>query len=130
MAQQLHLTIYNSRSGFTVQGLMGSFMKVSVVGTGYMGVVTGTCLAKLGNDVVCLDVDPAKIQVLMDGGMPIYEPSLQDLVRRNMAAERLHFTTDVTKAVQHGIIQFIAVGTPPGEDGSTDLLRHALSRTI
>lgn len=96
-------------------------MKVSVVGTGYVGLVTGTCLAELGNDVVCLDLDPAKIQVLLDGGMPIYEPGLQNLVRRNMDAGRLHFTTDVSKAVQHGTIQFIAVGTPPGEDGSADL---------
>jgi len=96
-------------------------MKVTVVGTGYVGLVTGTCLAELGNDVVCLDLDAAKIQVLLDGGMPIYEPGLQDLVRRNMASGRLHFTTDVAKAVQHGTIQFIAVGTPPGEDGSADM---------
>ncbi len=96
-------------------------MKVTVIGTGYVGLVSGTCLAELGNDVVCLDVDPAKIKVLLDGGMPIYEPGLQDLVRRNVAAGRLHFTTDVVHAVQHGTIQFIAVGTPPGEDGSADL---------
>ncbi len=96
-------------------------MKVTVVGTGYVGLVSGTCLAELGNDVVCLDVDPAKIQVLLDGGMPIYEPGLHDLVRRNVAAGRLHFTTDVKHAVQHGTIQFIAVGTPPDEDGSADL---------
>ena len=96
-------------------------MKVTVIGTGYVGLVSGTCLAELGNDVVCLDVDAAKIQVLLDGGMPIYEPGLQDLVRRNVAAGRLHFTTDVAKAVQHGTIQFIAVGTPPDEDGSADL---------
>lgn len=96
-------------------------MKVTVVGTGYVGLVSGTCLAELGNDVVCLDVDPRKIQVLLDGGMPIYEPGLQDLVRRNAAAGRLHFTTDVKHAVQHGTVQFIAVGTPPDEDGSADL---------
>jgi len=96
-------------------------MKVTVIGTGYVGLVSGTCLAELGNDVVCLDVDVAKIQVLLDGGMPIYEPGLQDLVRRNVAAGRLHFTTDVEKAVHHGTIQFIAVGTPPDEDGSADL---------
>ena len=96
-------------------------MKVTVIGTGYVGLVSGTCLAELGNDVVCLDVDPKKIQVLLDGGMPIYEPGLQDLVRRNVAAGRLHFTTDVKHAVQHGTIQFIAVGTPPDEDGSADL---------
>ena len=96
-------------------------MKVTVIGTGYVGLVSGTCLAELGNDVVCLDVDAAKIQVLLDGGIPIYEPGLQDLVRRNVAAGRLHFTTDVEKAVHHGTIQFIAVGTPPDEDGSADL---------
>jgi UDPglucose 6-dehydrogenase len=96
-------------------------MKVTVIGTGYVGLVSGTCLAELGNDVVCLDIDPEKIRVLMEGGMPIYEPGLQDLVRRNVAAGRLHFTTDVEKAVHHGTIQFIAVGTPPDEDGSADL---------
>lgn len=96
-------------------------MKVTVVGTGYVGLVSGTCLAELGNDVVCLDVDPEKIRILLDGGMPIYEPGLHDLVRRNVAAGRLHFTTDINMAVQHGTIQFIAVGTPPDEDGSADL---------
>lgn len=96
-------------------------MKVTVIGTGYVGLVSGTCLAELGNDVVCLDVNADKIQVLLDGGMPIYEPGLQDLVRRNVAAGRLHFTTDVALAVHHGTIQFIAVGTPPDEDGSADL---------
>lgn len=96
-------------------------MKATVVGTGYVGLVSGTCLAELGNDVVCLDVDASKIKVLQDGGIPIYEPGLQDLVRRNVAAGRLQFTTDVEKAVHHGTIQFIAVGTPPDEDGSADL---------
>ena len=96
-------------------------MKVTVIGTGYVGLVSGTCLAELGNDVVCLDIDPEKIKVLQDGGIPIYEPGLQDLVRRNVAAGRLHFTTDVAQAVAHGTIQFIAVGTPPDEDGSADL---------
>lgn len=96
-------------------------MKVTVVGTGYVGLVSGTCLAELGNDVVCLDVDANKIKVLQEGGIPIYEPGLQDLVRRNVAAGRLQFTTDVEKAVHHGTIQFIAVGTPPDEDGSADL---------
>lgn len=96
-------------------------MKVTVIGTGYVGLVSGTCLAELGNEVVCLDIDPEKIKVLQEGGIPIYEPGLQDLVRRNVAAGRLHFTTDVAKAVAHGTIQFIAVGTPPDEDGSADL---------
>ncbi|KAB2928698.1 MAG: UDP-glucose/GDP-mannose dehydrogenase family protein [Dechloromonas sp.] len=96
-------------------------MKITVVGSGYVGLVSGTCLAEVGNDVLCLDVDPEKIRILQEGGIPIYEPGLQDMVRRNVAAGRLHFTTDVEKAVQHGTIQFIAVGTPPDEDGSADL---------
>ena len=96
-------------------------MKITVVGTGYVGLVSGTCLAEVGNDVLCLDVDPAKIKILEDGGIPIYEPGLQEMVTRNVAAGRLHFTTDVEKAVKHGTIQFIAVGTPPDEDGSADL---------
>ena len=96
-------------------------MKITVVGTGYVGLVSGTCLAEVGNDVLCLDVDPNKIRILEDGGIPIHEPGLLEMVRRNVAAGRLHFTTDVEKAVQHGTIQFIAVGTPPDEDGSADL---------
>lgn len=96
-------------------------MKVTVVGTGYVGLVSGTCLAEVGNDVLCLDVDPAKIRILEEGGIPIFEPGLQEMVRRNVAAGRLHFTTDVDKAVDFGTIQFIAVGTPPDEDGSADL---------
>jgi UDPglucose 6-dehydrogenase len=96
-------------------------MKITVVGTGYVGLVSGTCLAEVGNDVLCLDVDPAKIKILEEGGIPIYEPGLQEMVSRNVAAGRLHFTTDVEKAVKHGTIQFIAVGTPPDEDGSADL---------
>ncbi len=96
-------------------------MKVTVVGTGYVGLVSGTCLAEVGNDVLCLDVDPEKIRILEEGGLPIFEPGLQEMVRRNVAAGRLSFTTDIGKAVQHGTIQFIAVGTPPDEDGSADL---------
>ncbi|MBL8429941.1 MAG: UDP-glucose/GDP-mannose dehydrogenase family protein [Dechloromonas sp.] len=96
-------------------------MKITVVGTGYVGLVSGTCLAEVGNDVLCLDVDPEKIRILDEGGIPIFEPGLQEMVRRNVAAGRLHFTTNVEKAVQHGTIQFIAVGTPPDEDGSADL---------
>ncbi|MGB4467645.1 MAG: UDP-glucose/GDP-mannose dehydrogenase family protein [Azovibrio sp.] len=96
-------------------------MKVTVVGTGYVGLVSGTCLAEVGNDVLCLDVDPDKIRILEAGGLPIFEPGLQEMVRRNVAAGRLHFTTDVDKAVDFGTIQFIAVGTPPDEDGSADL---------
>ncbi|WP_026435366.1 UDP-glucose/GDP-mannose dehydrogenase family protein [Acidovorax sp. JHL-9] len=96
-------------------------MKVTVIGTGYVGLVSGACLAEVGNDVLCLDLDREKIQVLEAGGIPIYEPGLQDMVQRNVAAGRLHFTTDVARAVQHGTLQFIAVGTPPDEDGSADM---------
>jgi UDPglucose 6-dehydrogenase len=96
-------------------------MKISVVGTGYVGLVSGACLADVGNDVLCLDLDAGKIQILEEGGIPIYEPGLQEMVRRNVAAGRLHFTTDIEKAVRHGTVQFIAVGTPPDEDGSADL---------
>ncbi len=96
-------------------------MKISVVGTGYVGLVTGTCLAEVGNDVLCLDVDAAKIELLKQGGIPIYEPGLEDMVRRNVAAGRLRFTTDPAESARHGVIQFIAVGTPPDEDGSADL---------
>ncbi|OJZ14323.1 MAG: UDP-glucose 6-dehydrogenase [Thiobacillus sp. 63-78] len=96
-------------------------MKITVIGTGYVGLVTGTCLAEVGNEVLCLDVDPAKIEILKSGGIPIYEPGLEDMVKRNVAAGRLHFTTDVAESVAFGQIQFIAVGTPPDEDGSADL---------
>lgn len=96
-------------------------MKVTVVGTGYVGLVTGTCLAEVGNDVLCIDVDARKIDLLNNGGIPIYEPGLETMVRRNVAAGRLRFSTDVAAGVAHGIIQFIAVGTPPDEDGSADL---------
>ncbi len=96
-------------------------MKITVVGTGYVGLVSGTCLAEVGNDVLCLDVDADKIRILNEGGMPIHEPGLQEMVARNRAAGRLRFTTDVAEAVAHGTIQFIAVGTPPDEDGSADL---------
>lgn len=96
-------------------------MKVTVIGTGYVGLVSGACLAEVGNDVLCLDVDPEKIRILNSGGIPIFEPGLLDMVKRNVAAGRLRFTTDVGAAVAHGAIQFIAVGTPPDEDGSADL---------
>ncbi len=101
-------------------------MKITIIGTGYVGLVTGTCLAEVGNDVMCLDVDARKIAVLQDGGIPIYEPGLDDMVKSNVVAGRLRFTTDVAAAVAHGDIQFIAVGTPPDEDGSADL-RHVLA---
>ncbi|HTJ96178.1 MAG TPA: UDP-glucose/GDP-mannose dehydrogenase family protein [Rhodocyclaceae bacterium] len=96
-------------------------MKVTVVGTGYVGLVSGTCLADVGNDVLCLDVDPNKIRILKEGGIPIYEPGLEAMVKKNVAAGRLSFTTSIEEAVAHGTVQFIAVGTPPDEDGSADL---------
>ncbi len=96
-------------------------MKITVIGTGYVGLVTGTCLAEMGNSVLCLDVDPRKIEILKAGGIPIFEPGLEDMVKRNVAAGRLHFTTDIEESVAYGAIQFIAVGTPPDEDGSADL---------
>jgi UDPglucose 6-dehydrogenase len=96
-------------------------MKITVIGTGYVGLVTGACLAEMGNDVLCLDVDQRKIDTLNAGGIPIHEPGLDKVVHRNAAAGRLAFTTDVARAVAHGTLQFIAVGTPPDEDGSADL---------
>ena len=96
-------------------------MKITVIGTGYVGLVSGACLAEMGNHVLCLDVDPRKIEVLNNGGIPIHEPGLDSVVARNVAAGRLQFTTDVAASVAHGTLQFIAVGTPPDEDGSADL---------
>ena len=101
-------------------------MNVSIVGTGYVGLVTGVCLADIGNHVVCLDIDAAKIAALQRGEVPIYEPGLTELIERNVDAGRLSFTTDVAASVAHGDVQFIAVGTPAGEDGSADL-RHVLA---
>ena len=96
-------------------------MKITVIGSGYVGLVTGACLAELGNSVFCLDVDARKIDILNNGGVPIYEPGLKEIIERNRAAGRLTFSTDVAASVAHGDIQFIAVGTPPDEDGSADL---------
>ncbi|MDP2810421.1 MAG: UDP-glucose/GDP-mannose dehydrogenase family protein [Rhodocyclaceae bacterium] len=96
-------------------------MKITIIGTGYVGLVSGTCLAEVGNDVLCLDVDANKIRTLNEGGIPIHEPGLEGMVAKNRAAGRLRFTTDVEEAVAHGDVQFIAVGTPPDEDGSADL---------
>ncbi len=101
-------------------------MNVTVVGTGYVGLVTGACLADAGNSVFCLDVDPGKIGLLNAGKIPIFEPGLEPIVRRNAAAGRLKFSTDVAAAVAHGELQMLAVGTPPGEDGSADL-QHVLA---
>ena len=96
-------------------------MKITMIGAGYVGLVTGTCFAEVGNDVLCLDVDPRKIGILKQGGVPIHEPGLEAMIRRNVEAGRLAFTTDVDEAVAHGTLQFIAVGTPPDEDGSADM---------
>ncbi len=96
-------------------------MKVAVVGTGYVGLVVGACLAESGNDVICVDKNDAKVRMLRRGKSPIYEPGIEDLLRRNKAEGRLVFTTDLAKAVRQSTIIFIAVGTPQGEDGSADL---------
>jgi UDPglucose 6-dehydrogenase len=101
-------------------------LKITIIGTGYVGLVTGACLAEVGNDVLCLDLDASKIATLNEGGVPIYEPGLQELIRRNRAAGRIAFTTDVGRATGFGAVQIIAVGTPPGEDGSADLT-HVLA---
>ena len=106
-------------------------MKVTIFGSGYVGLVTGACLAEAGNHVVCVDVDAAKIARLERGEVPIHEPGLDALLKRNAEAGRIEFTTDAARGVAHGLFQFIAVGTPPDEDGSADL-RHVLevARTI
>ena len=96
-------------------------MNVTIIGTGYVGLVTGACLADLGNHVVCLDLDAAKIELLNRGGVPIYEPGLAGLIEANVDAGRIEVTTDSAAAIAHGEVLFIAVGTPPGEDGSADL---------
>src|SRR5688572_18201980 len=101
-------------------------MNVSVIGTGYVGLVTGACLADAGNNVLCLDLDSKKIARLNGGEIPIFEPGLEPIVRRNREAGRLAFTTDVASSVAHAELQLIAVGTPPGEDGSADL-QHVLA---
>ncbi len=101
-------------------------MRVTVIGSGYVGLVAGACLAETGNDVVCADVDEAKVARLQANDIPIYEPGLEPMVARNQTEGRLRFTTDVAEAVRHGRIIFIAVGTPPDEDGSADL-KHVLA---
>ena len=96
-------------------------MKITMIGAGYVGLVTGACLAEVGNDVVCLDVDAPRIDILQSGSVPIHEPGLEPMIRRNAAAGRLRFTTDIDVAVGHASVQFIAVGTPPDEDGGADM---------
>ena len=106
-------------------------MKITIFGTGYVGLVTGACLADVGHDVLCMDVDQNKIDQLNNGQIPIYEPGLESIVTHNAGAGRLAFTTDAAQAVEHGVLQFIAVGTPPDEDGSADLQYvTAVARTI
>ncbi|MBK1645152.1 UDP-glucose 6-dehydrogenase [Thiocapsa imhoffii] len=96
-------------------------MDVTIFGSGYVGLVTGACLAEVGNRVLCIDVDPRKIDLLNSGGVPIYEPGLEEMIKQNRDAGRLSFSTDAAEGVRHGLFQFIAVGTPPDEDGSADL---------
>lgn len=96
-------------------------MKVTIYGSGYVGLVTGACLAQVGNHVLCVDIDEKKIESLKEGNTPIYEPDLDDMIKQNLEAGRIEFTTDPAQGVRHGLFQFIAVGTPPDEDGSADL---------
>ncbi len=97
-----------------------------MIGAGYVGLVTGACFAEVGNEVLCVDVDAGKIAILEGGGVPIHEPGLAEMIARNMHSGRLRFTTDLDAAVGHGLLQFIAVGTPPDEDGSADM-RHVIA---
>ena len=96
-------------------------MRVTVFGTGYVGLVTGACLADAGNHVLCVDIDAQKVERLQRGEIPIVEPGLEGIVKRSQEAGRLAFTTDAVAGVAHGLFQFIVVGTPPDEDGSADL---------
>src|SRR6185369_15700900 len=101
-------------------------MRLTIFGSGYVGLVTGACFAEVGNNVLCVDIDQRKVDMLKRGESPIYEPGLDELLKRNLAAGRLNFTTDAAEGVKHGLFQFIAVGTPPDEDGSADL-KYVLS---
>ena len=101
-------------------------MRLTIFGSGYVGLVTGACMAEMGNHVLCYDIDEAKIDRLNNGDIPIYEPGLEALIERNVEAGRLEFTTDVKKAVDYGLFQFVSVGTPPDEDGSADL-KHVIA---
>jgi len=96
-------------------------MKIAVVGTGYVGLVTGTCFAETGNDVICVDIDATKVEKMRNGEVPIYEPDLDVLFERNQRQGRLKFTTDLQSAVDHAEVIFLALPTPPGADGSADL---------
>src|SRR5213078_1020437 len=106
-------------------------MHIAVIGTGYVGLVTGSCFAEFGVDVTCVDIDEEKIQRISAGFLPIYEPGLEQLVAKNTAAGRLRFTTDVKQAVEESLVVFLAVGTPPNDDGSPNLsFVEAAARTI
>lgn len=106
-------------------------MKISVIGTGYVGLVAGTCLAEMGNDVICVDKDQAKLEQLRQGIVPIYEPGLEELIKANVSENRLRFTDDLDSAVKESLVVFIAVGTPQGEDGSADLSAvYAVAKSI
>ena len=110
-------------------------MRLTIFGSGYVGLVTGACFAEVGNNVLCVDVDQRKVEMLKRGESPIYEAGLDELLKKNIAAGRLNFTTDAAEGVKHGVFQFIAVGTPPDEDGSADLryvlsVAEAIGRTI
>ena len=96
-------------------------MKIAVVGTGYVGLVTGTCFAETGNDVICVDIDKSKIDKLANGQITIYEPGLEEIIHRNVSVRRLHFTGNIQEAVERSQIIFIAVPTPPLPDGDVDL---------
>ena len=105
----------------TILRFKSTIMDISIFDTGYVGLVSGACLAEVGHNVVCTDVDPVKIEKLKSGVLPIWEPGLEALVERNVIEGRLHFTSDASYAVQHGQVQVISVGTPSVEDGSADL---------
>src|SRR6266487_6353785 len=96
-------------------------MKLTIIGTGYVGLVTGACFAEVGHEVVCVDNDAAKVKMLEEGGIPIYEPGLEELVRKNVSAGRLSFTASTTEGVEKSDVVFIAVPTPPQPDGSVDM---------
>jgi UDPglucose 6-dehydrogenase len=109
------------RSSFNIFALSVTIVNITIFGSGYVGLVTATCFADVGNDVLCVDIDAARVERLCRGEVPIYEPGLTELLRKNTAEGRLRFTTDAAAGVAHGLYQFIAVGTPPNEDGSADL---------
>src|SRR5258708_37939273 len=96
-------------------------MNIAIVGSGYVGLVSGTCYAESGNEVVCVDIDAKRIALLLEGNIPIYEPGLEELVRRNLKEGRLHFTTNVEEAVKQSMVSYIAVGTPMSPTGAADL---------